>query len=186
VDPFPEPLLCRKSGSAGNGTQDLWVSSQELWPLDHRSGLHCTKTTELVWCWQNRQFLRWETYLPRSCTAFSQSLFSMALVTAFVLSTHSIRGNRTAWFPSSETTQDSVSGVASMSAITASAPIRHPYQTYTLHNYQIFGQYTHWRMGSSGMLRRVALVRTELSEELSTLIIRVTRIGELGTTYVGC
>jgi hypothetical protein len=32
------------------------------------------------------------------------------------------------------------------------------------------------------MLRRVTLVRTQLSEERSTSIIRVTRIGELGTT----
>jgi hypothetical protein len=32
------------------------------------------------------------------------------------------------------------------------------------------------------MLRRVALVRTDVSEELSTFFIRVTRIGELGTT----
>jgi hypothetical protein len=35
---------------------------------------------------------------------------------------------------------------------------------------------------SSGMLRRVALVRTDVSEELSASFIRVTRIGELGTT----
>jgi hypothetical protein len=32
------------------------------------------------------------------------------------------------------------------------------------------------------MLRRVALVRTDVLEELSTSFIRVTRIGELGTT----
>jgi hypothetical protein len=32
------------------------------------------------------------------------------------------------------------------------------------------------------MLRRMALVRTDVSEELSTSFIRVTRIGELGTT----
>jgi hypothetical protein len=32
------------------------------------------------------------------------------------------------------------------------------------------------------MLRRVALVRTDVSEEFSALFIRVTRIGELGTT----
>jgi hypothetical protein len=31
------------------------------------------------------------------------------------------------------------------------------------------------------MLRRVALVRTDVSEERSASIIRVTRIGELGT-----
>jgi hypothetical protein len=37
-------------------------------------------------------------------------------------------------------------------------------------------------MASSGMLRRVALVRTDISEEPSVSIIRVTRIGELSTT----
>jgi hypothetical protein len=37
-------------------------------------------------------------------------------------------------------------------------------------------------MASSGMLHRMALVRTEFSEELSAFFIRVTRIGELGTT----
>jgi hypothetical protein len=56
-------------------------------------------------------------------------------------------------------------------------------------------------MASSGMLRRVALVKADVSEELSASIIRVTRNGELGTTlavtsnrptlyfflaYVGC
>jgi hypothetical protein len=40
------------------------------------------------------------------------------------------------------------------------------------------------RMPSSGMLRRVALVRTDVSEEISVSIIRVTRIGELGTLAV--
>jgi hypothetical protein len=38
------------------------------------------------------------------------------------------------------------------------------------------------RVVSSGMLRRVALVRTDVSEEPSASFIRVTRIGELGTT----
>jgi hypothetical protein len=37
-------------------------------------------------------------------------------------------------------------------------------------------------MASSGMLRRVALVRTDVLEEHSASFIRVTRIGELGTT----
>jgi hypothetical protein len=37
-------------------------------------------------------------------------------------------------------------------------------------------------MASSGMLCRVALVITDVSEELSASIIRVTRIGEVGTT----
>jgi hypothetical protein len=39
-------------------------------------------------------------------------------------------------------------------------------------------------MASYGMLRRMALVKTDVSEELSASIIRVTRIGELGTTLV--
>jgi hypothetical protein len=37
-------------------------------------------------------------------------------------------------------------------------------------------------MASSWMLRRVALVRTDVSEEFSASIIRVIRICKLGTT----
>jgi hypothetical protein len=37
------------------------------------------------------------------------------------------------------------------------------------------------KMASSGMLHRVALVRTDVSHELSASIIKVTRTGELGT-----
>jgi hypothetical protein len=39
-------------------------------------------------------------------------------------------------------------------------------------------------MASSGMLRRVTLVRTDVSGELSASFIRVTRIGELGKLAV--
>jgi hypothetical protein len=41
VDPSPDPLLLRKSGSAGNRTRDLWICSQELWPLDHTGCPNC-------------------------------------------------------------------------------------------------------------------------------------------------
>jgi hypothetical protein len=37
-------------------------------------------------------------------------------------------------------------------------------------------------MASSGMLRRVTLVLTDVSEELNASLTRVTRIFELGTT----
>jgi hypothetical protein len=39
-----------------------------------------------------------------------------------------------------------------------------------------------WRMASSGILRRVALVKTDVSEELGASFIRVIRIGEIGIT----
>jgi hypothetical protein len=48
-------------------------------------------------------------------------------------------------------------------------------------------------MVSSGLLRRVALARTDVSEEPGASFIRVTKIGELGrntkyffAAYVGC
>jgi hypothetical protein len=39
-------------------------------------------------------------------------------------------------------------------------------------------------MVTSGMLRRVVLVRTDVTEELGSSFIRMTRIGELGTTLI--
>jgi hypothetical protein len=39
-----------------------------------------------------------------------------------------------------------------------------------------------WKMASFEMLHRVALVRTDVSEELSASFMKVTRMGELGTT----
>ena len=63
MDPVPDPLLIRKSGSAGNRTRDLCIYSQKLWPLDHRGGLTNTTTetiftqmlhellTDRAWCW---------------------------------------------------------------------------------------------------------------------------------------
>jgi hypothetical protein len=47
------------------------------------------------------------------------------------------------------------------------------------HSWRVRNTYSDWRMASSGMLHHVALVRTDVSEELSASFIRVTRIGEL-------
>jgi hypothetical protein len=49
---------------------------------------------------------------------------------------------------------------------------------------QIIKPFNPRRLVSSGMLRRVALVTTVVSEELIATLIRVTRIGELGTLAV--
>jgi hypothetical protein len=47
--------------------------------------------------------------------------------------------------------------------------------------YEVFTAVT-MKNGSSGILRRVALVRTDILEELSAFFIKMTRVGELGTT----
>jgi hypothetical protein len=47
---------------------------------------------------------------------------------------------------------------------------------HTIVRYEVFTAVT------TGMLRRVALVRTDVSEKLNVSFIKVTRIGELGTT----
>jgi hypothetical protein len=51
VDPDPDPLLLRKSGSARNRTRNLWICSQELWPLEHRGSLyvHWHTLTNYLW-----------------------------------------------------------------------------------------------------------------------------------------
>jgi hypothetical protein len=48
VDPVPDLLLLRKSVSAENGTRDLWICSQELWPLDHRGGPLPSCITQII------------------------------------------------------------------------------------------------------------------------------------------
>jgi hypothetical protein len=60
--------------------------------------------------------------------------------------------------------------------------ILHSHRRENLKSYMVSKMYAHIkRLASSGMLRRVALVRTDVSEELSASFIRVSRI-ELGAT----
>jgi hypothetical protein len=54
-------------------------------------------------------------------------------------------------------------------------------QLYLTFSEPVIKQFTR-KVASSLMLRRVALVRTDVSKVLSVSFIRVTRIGELGTT----
>jgi hypothetical protein len=51
VDPVPDLLLPRKSGSTGNRTWNLWICSQELCPLDHRGG-HRHRINLFIHVWQ--------------------------------------------------------------------------------------------------------------------------------------
>jgi hypothetical protein len=46
VNPIPDLLLLRKSGSAGNRTR----ASEELWPLDHRGGLRSAVCQKMGVC----------------------------------------------------------------------------------------------------------------------------------------
>ena len=66
VDPVPDLLLLRKSGSAVNRTRDLCICSQKLWPLDHRGGLSG------IWQWQNCycKFCLRHQWKSRSCDPF--------------------------------------------------------------------------------------------------------------------
>jgi hypothetical protein len=75
VDLVPDPLLLRKFDSDGNRTRDLWVYSQELWPLDRHLPTNGgrlvgiarlrTKTTEFVFV----LFLLWVMSQKQRCDA---------------------------------------------------------------------------------------------------------------------
>jgi hypothetical protein len=54
---------------------------------------------------------------------------------------------------------------------------------YKIFYYNWFQITLPWRMASSGILRRVALVKTDISDERSASFIRMTITSELGTTW---
>jgi hypothetical protein len=73
VDPVPDPLLLRKSGSAGNRTWDFWICRQTT---DHRGGPdsmsqdHSLRHPQMLHSCFERGTLAASTYL----TAYSKSL----------------------------------------------------------------------------------------------------------------
>jgi hypothetical protein len=51
VEPVPDPVILRKSGSARNRSWDLCICSQELWPLDPRLDILKTPiVTKTAYC----------------------------------------------------------------------------------------------------------------------------------------
>jgi hypothetical protein len=68
-------------------------------------------------------------------------------------------------------------GISSLTTIPAAS-----YDAYCLYLRSCSSRTGIGKMVSSGLLRRVTLVRTDVSEEPGTSFIRVTKIGELGTT----
>jgi hypothetical protein len=50
VDPVPDQLLLRKSGSTRNRTQNSWICSQGLWPLGHRGGWNLITSLWYIFC----------------------------------------------------------------------------------------------------------------------------------------
>jgi hypothetical protein len=48
VDPVPDPLLLRKSGSSGNPTRDPWICSQKLKELNFKFEIITAMTMKLL------------------------------------------------------------------------------------------------------------------------------------------
>jgi hypothetical protein len=90
VDPVPDPLLLRKSGSAGDRTRDLCICSQKLCPLDHRGGLLVVKKGKLEET-ANTKFLgsqtdnhiNWKIRLSAACRAISVTITPSYQFTVF-------------------------------------------------------------------------------------------------------
>jgi hypothetical protein len=89
----PDPLLLRKSGSAGNRTWDLGVSSQELWPIDYRGG-HRVPTVKFYVkkqiCWWKPQihFILSSRVCPYFLTNIFPSVSPQSPLNAFMFSLH--------------------------------------------------------------------------------------------------
>jgi hypothetical protein len=101
VNPVPDPLLLRKSGSARNRIRDLWICSQELWPLDHRGGrLKHTVFRKLDWIasgvrgpnWIGSLLYRWRQDVFRFRNIVCRSIRRREHVTASLTWTRVLNG----------------------------------------------------------------------------------------------
>jgi hypothetical protein len=80
VDPVPDPLLLRKSGSAGNRTQHLWIRSKKLWSLDMKLilGWIC----ESQWCGDAWRSGGWEPPISTLALHGDEWLHALAALTS--------------------------------------------------------------------------------------------------------
>jgi hypothetical protein len=76
LDPVPDPLLLRKSGSAENRTRDLWICSQVLWPLVRRRSHYHTKTMFIRALYFNWTWVVQYSHLPTPYTFKINFLYS--------------------------------------------------------------------------------------------------------------
>jgi hypothetical protein len=70
VDPVPDPLLLKKSGSGGNRTRDFWICSQEVKFLINADGSHLEclhqRSTDLHCTNMSRPMVaKWFQHRPR-------------------------------------------------------------------------------------------------------------------------
>jgi hypothetical protein len=77
VDPVSDPLLLRKYGSVGNRTRNLWIYSQELWPLDHRDGRNeptLSININIFWILPTKFYYRFRV-IPRINNCYDQYIY---------------------------------------------------------------------------------------------------------------
>jgi hypothetical protein len=85
VDPIPDPLLLRKFGSTGNWTQDLWICSQELWPLNYSGSLNVCHLFSLTMFHDTNVPFHLRIYTNYICIQLANFLFSVVSTFKYLL-----------------------------------------------------------------------------------------------------
>jgi hypothetical protein len=96
VDPVPDLLLLRKSGSAGNRTRDLWICIQEIWHYNTEAVIYLSIYGSTV--------LRWggggERHTNLSCEGNLRSAIQWSVHVAYNI-TYDVRNALSTWIVSS-------------------------------------------------------------------------------------